>query len=488
MNSHITRVLTAVAAGAALSTAGVTGASASAWAAQAEQPARASLSGISGAAAAPGTQLWAERYDGYNRNDDASSVAVSPHGGRVFVTGDSQGATSQEDYATIAYSAATGAQLWVSRYNGPGNKGDYATSAAVSPDGRTVFVTGTSRGATSAEDYATVAYDAATGAKLWARRYNGHANRSDYAAALALSPDGRKVFVTGSSVRASQKLAYATVAYDAGTGAKLWARRYSRPLTENFAAAVAVSPDASKVFVTGRSAGATSGLDYATVAYDAATGAKLWARRYNGPANGDDLARSVAVSPGGRKVYVTGYSAGAASSEDYATVAYTAATGARLWARRYNGPGNGLDGAYSVAVSPGGGKVFVTGSSAGATSGADYATVAYRAVTGARLWATRYDGSGSGFDEAYSAAVSPDGAKVFVTGESTGGTSAPGYATVAYRAATGAQLWASRYNGPLGGGAAAAVTVSPGGGKVFVTGYNFGTISGPDYATIAYHS
>ena len=41
-----------------------------------------------------------------------------------------------------------------------------------------------------------------------------------------------------------------------------------------------------------------------------------------------------------------------------------------------SGPANAADHARSVAVSPGGGKVFVTGSSYGAT-GDDCATVAY---------------------------------------------------------------------------------------------------------------
>jgi hypothetical protein len=64
----------------------------------------------------------------------------------------------------------------------------------------------------------------------------------------------------------------------------------------------------------------------------------------------------------------------------------------------------------------------------GAAPGDDYATVAYRAATGKQLWASRYNSPESGDDDADSVAVSPDGTTVFVTG-----WAAVGYATVAYR-------------------------------------------------------
>jgi DNA-binding beta-propeller fold protein YncE len=87
----------------------------------------------------------------------------------------------------------------------------------------------------------------------------------------------------------------------------------------------------------------------------------------------------VAVSPDGSRVFVTGYSAGSVSYNDYATVAYDAPTGKEVWARRYNGPANGLDAANSIAVSPDGSRVFVTGSSSGSNGYGDYATIAYSA-------------------------------------------------------------------------------------------------------------
>ncbi len=85
----------------------------------------------------------------------------------------------------------------------------------------------------------------------------------------------------------------------------------------------------------------------------------------------------MAVSPGGSTVYVTGQSSTPATYWDYATVAYNAATGAQQWVKRYNGPASSDDSAYSVAVSPTGDRVFVTGRSLGTTTGYDCATVAY---------------------------------------------------------------------------------------------------------------
>jgi WD40 repeat protein len=437
--------------------------------------------------AGPGTRLWVARYNGpHNSEDGVTSMAVSPDGKTVFVTGTSEKAgagAGPGDIATVAYRAATGRQLWVARYNGPGVSFDQATSVAVSPDGATVFVTGsssTSQGAPG--DYATVAYNAATGRQLWVARDSGPGNRSGSATSVAVSPDGATVFVTGYSDRLQGDRAddYATIAYQAATGARLWVKRYNGPGNlDDGAFSVAVSPGGGRVFVTG-----SSGGDYATVAYQAATGAQLWVMRYNGPSNPEDGAGgiSVAVSPGGRTVFVTGTSSKPHSAAGYATIAYRAATGAQLWATRYNAPGNGSSRATWLAVSPDGSKVFVTGA-----SGGDYGTVGYSAATGTQLWAARYNGPGNLDDYATAVAVSPDGSQVFVTGPSTGAARHYEFATIAYGAVTGGQLWAARYNGTsnLGGGSR-AMAVSPDGSRVFVAGSSAGTTTHADYTTIAY--
>jgi len=186
--------------------------------------------------------------------------------------------------------------IQVSRYNGSAA----AYSVAVGPAGRRVYVTGVpgdGAAATSSRDYATIAYKAATGARLWVSRYNGPARRDDVASSVTAGPHGGKVFVTGVSKLTRLRWDYATVACNVATGARHWARRYG-----GFACSVAASPNRRRVYVTGYSAG----NDYATIAYNAATGAQLWVRRYNGPGNGDDTVYSVAIGPGGRRVFVTG--------------------------------------------------------------------------------------------------------------------------------------------------------------------------------------
>jgi WD40 repeat protein len=438
--------------------------------------------------AAQGTQLWLSQYNGPgNGNDAASSVAVSPDGSTIYVTGRSAGTSNSIAVATVAYDAATGRQLWASRYDAPGGD-DQADALAVSPDGKTLFVTGFAMAASNA-DYLTIAYNAATGARQWVRRYNGPGNGVDEATSIAVNPGGGTVYVTGNSEGITSGPDYATIAYDAATGARRWIGRYNGPGNGiDSASAVAVSPDGHTVFVTGTSKGATSGPDYATVAYDAATGHRHWVGRYNGPGNNKDDARSLTVSPDSRTVFVTGGSFGTSSGFDYTTVAYRAATGARLWLSRYRGPVSGQDVAHSVAVGPSGHTVFVTGYAA-VPSGSVIATVAYNAASGARLWVKQFQGGPQCNDSGSAVAVGPGGGLVFVTGYNTQGSCGSGSATIAYSTATGAQVWASQ-----GGRVTAAnsIAVSPDGGTVFITGSIF-PVAGPpldmlDYVTIAYQA
>jgi hypothetical protein len=370
------------------------------------------------AAAVPGgTKLWVARYGVAGESLGGHSAVVSPDGSTVFVTGG----------PTVAYDAANGAMRWVTA----GGTTVSGTAAVVSPDGSAVFVAGTSDGPDGTTDYGTEAYDSATGAGLWAASYHGPGTGSDRALAVAVSPAGSTVFVTGSSLGQNGSYSYTTLAYHAATGAAVWTQRYNQGTRNAGASALAVGPGGSTVYVTGASH-SSHGQDASTVAYAAATGSKLWTAQYDGPAGTGNSPTSMTVSPDGSSVFVTGQTKTTAAQFVYSTQAYHAASGARIWAKTYGGPaGFGL--AESVVVNPAGSRVFVTGYTNSVTPVAtEYATLAYNTATGATFWTQLYTGPSGGANEASAAAMDPDGSAVFVTGLSLGTSGEPQFATVAY--------------------------------------------------------
>ncbi|MGB2989251.1 MAG: SBBP repeat-containing protein, partial [Candidatus Zixiibacteriota bacterium] len=289
--------------------------------------------------------------------------------GNVYVTGLSVGSGTLYDYATIQY-YANGDTAWVRRYNGPGNDLDRAYAIAVDGSGN-VYVTGLSEGSGTSRDYATIKYYP-DGDTAWLRRYNGPGNYHDCAYAIAVDGSGN-VYVTGLSEGSGTYDDYATIKYDPD-GEAAWVRRYDGPGNHNdWAHAIAVD-GSGNVYVTGESWGGTYYTpNYATIKYYP-NGDTAWVRRYDGPGNGYDRAYGIAVDGSGN-VYVTGYSDGSGTSIDYATIKYCPG-GDTAWVRRYNGPGNDYDEAYAIAAD-GSGNVYVTGRSRGSGTYYDYATIKY---------------------------------------------------------------------------------------------------------------
>src|SRR5262245_22895443 len=99
-------------------------------------------SSLQPAAGATVHEAWVARFNGHaDLGDSSSSTAIAA--GRVFVTGGSTSGPQlpepyDSDIVTIAYSAATGAQLWKRTYDGPAHSADNPTTVMASPDGSTV--------------------------------------------------------------------------------------------------------------------------------------------------------------------------------------------------------------------------------------------------------------------------------------------------------------------------------------------------------------
>ena len=315
---------------------------------------------------------------------------------------------------------------------------------------------------------------AETAVQAWVQRYHGPGNGADWAWALAV--DGsNNVIVTGPSVgKASYYYDYATIKYSSA-GVPLWTNRYNGPANrDDHAHGVAVDGN-NNVIVTGYSTGTSGWADYATIKYSNA-GVPLWTNRYNGPGNGNDYAYAVAVD-GSNNVIVTGYSYGSENTNDYATIKYSSA-GVPLWTNRYNGPGNGDDQARAVAADANN-NVIVAGYSRSERSG-DYATIMYSSA-GVPLWTNRCGWLSS---TNIPCALAVDGSNnVIVTGYSYGKPTetVPNYATLKYSGA-GVPLWTNHYNG---GSASHPAMAVDGSNDVIVTGCLWNQNNG-DYATIKY--
>jgi hypothetical protein len=364
-----------------------------------------------------GVALWTNRYDGPGQGDDFVSAVVVDGSGKVWVTGNSAGSETSDDYATVAYSSA-GVPLWTNRFDGSGNFVDRPSALGVDAGGN-AFVTGQSFSSGGSFDFATVAYSGA-GVPLWTNRYTGLGD--DQACALVVDGDGR-VAVTGYSEGSTT--AFATVLYS-GAGVPLWTNRSAGPL-KNEGRPGSIGVDASgNVFVAGYVDAGANGINFQTLKYSP-VGVPAWTNRYDGPGAGTDSVSALAVDSGGN-VIVTGGSVGTATQEDYATIKYSGA-GVPLWTNRYNGTANGSDIPTDLVVDASG-NVVVTGASWNG-SNFDFVTVAYSSA-GTPLWTNRCDGSGNGNDLANALAVDTSG-NIYVTGQSWNGSD-DDFLTVAYAA------------------------------------------------------
>lgn len=433
-----------------------------------------------------GTQQWVRNFDGaQNYFDKASDVKVD-NTGNVYVTGQSvKSSDGTSDLVTVKYNSA-GTFQWSKLYNGLGNLDDIPVQLEF--NNSNLFILGTSSSYffgpfCGTSDYVIIKYNL-SGDLNWEARYDGSGEGIDEGTALTVS--GGFTFCTGFSYDNVSNFDYATIKYNSA-GAPLWVTRYDAFGGSDKAASVATD-NIGNTYVTGASQGNGSVLDIATVKY-APGGEQLWASRYNGAANGNDLGTNIAVDVSGN-VYVCGYSDGSGSGKDYVTIKYNS-SGSQQWAVRYNGPGNSDDIVSSMIFDPAG-FIFVTGMSIGSGTLEDIATVKYNS-SGSEVWASRFNGAANNSDE--SASIALDGlGNIIVTGKSKSG-SQPSNAEISnYDIVTlkinssGIQQWASLYNGAGNGDDEGSYVVTDNSGNIYVTGSGKGLTSDLDYVSIKYNS
>lgn len=313
-----------------------------------------------------GNLSWTSRYSG-SANGTDSAIAIAVYSNTVVVTGYITQTSTGKDYGTIAYSASNGSQQWLQAYTGTSSGSiDEASSMTTDKLGN-MIVNGRSTGSNgrdmvtikyqlngtqswlqrysdnlsstrlhekdpvtvdsvgnvfasgtlnSTTDYAVIKYNAA-GTLKWAQTYNGAGNNSDQVLGIATDKD-RNVYVTGYA-KSSSNDDFATISYDS-TGQQRWLQTYNGSANSNdFATAIALD-DSNKVYVTGKSTGNCTGLNYVTIKY-ISSGTLVWTQLYDGPSHSSDIANSIAVG-NDQNIYVAGSETSVNGNDDAVTIKY----------------------------------------------------------------------------------------------------------------------------------------------------------------------
>lgn len=418
------------------------------------------------------TQKWEARYNHNNGRDYIWSMKTD-NAGNTAVTGQCEILQWSNDFDAITRRYDTdGNLLWSKTYNGIGNFRDGGQSLDIDAAGN-VYSAIYSYGAGS-YDIVIIKYDAITGNVVWESRFD---NMHDQLGAIKLDNSGN-IYVcgtTGPSTFNSATWDYLIIKFDSN-GNLLWFRTYDGP-GSNIDQAFKIAVDnAGNAYITGFSTGAGTGYDYATIKYDA-NGIQQWVKRFSGPGSNQDFGRDIALDNSGN-VYVTG-SCVFGGNRDYITIKYDN-DGHEIWSASYNGTASGADDAKAIKIDNTG-NIIVTGESQGIGSGYDYATIKYDA-SGNPLWVNRYNGLGNS-DDGGTAITFDNFNNIFVTGYSkVAGTE--NIVTLKYNSA-GVEKWAASYDN-IG-----ALDIPTGIDidqyeNIYISGYSYGAGTDYDYVTLKY--
>ncbi|MEO8195215.1 MAG: beta-propeller fold lactonase family protein [Thermoanaerobaculia bacterium] len=329
---------------------------------------------------------------------------------------------------------------------------DGASAVVATPDGKHVY-------ASAAADNSVTLFvrDATTGLLSFGAVYADGTAASAIAgaSALAVSPDGGQIYVTGASDNGLEVFTR-TAATGVLVSLETEVNGTAGVTGMTGPKGVAVAPDGRHVYVA-----AATGSAVVVFNRNLTTGSLTWNSTVTG-ASGIGGARAVAVSPDGRHVLVAGESA-----NGVAVFARNLTTGVLTFVEaQIDGAGgvDGLGGASALAFSPAGDAVYVAGFSDNAV-----AVFSRSAVTGHLGYLEHEtDGAGSplvdGLAGARGVVVSPDGSLVFVAGATDGKIA------VFSRNSSGLQIHKIDFLDIAGLGSAVGLAITPAGEQVYGVG------------------
>jgi uncharacterized delta-60 repeat protein len=420
-----------------------------------------------------GTERWVYRYNGPEYCREEAFSLVFGEDSNIYAAGYTESYETNEDFTVISLTSS-GTERWVYQYNGPGNDDDLAYSVVYGIDGN-IYIAGMNNRVNNLDF--TVIGLTATGNQLWVYRYNGPGGAYiDYANCLTYGTDGN-IYAAGESCSNATESDFTVVSLTKD-GIERWVYRATEEFDDE--ANSIVYGDDGNIYAAGTSYRWRTHWDFIVISL-AATGTERWVYRYDGPMNDEDYAHSIVYGLDGN-IYVSGESRDSITSHDFVVISLTA-NGIERWVYRYNGLGNGNDGAYSLVYGVDG-NLYAAGRSYGIDSTGDF-TVISLTLTGTERWVYQYNESTNYYSESNSIIYGNDG-NIYAAGWSCVGSGTDDIDIVVISlTTTGAERWVYRYNGPGDNVDYAFSLVYGEDGNIYVAGRSVGNGTGFDFVVIS---
>lgn len=328
--------------------------------------------------ATTGELVWAKRFSGIDGSfpqDIATSIAVSPDGSTLYVSG-----TGNRDFRgrgemyLASFSSRTGRHLWSRTVDKQGRS--WGVEADVISNNHGAFIIGYSRLSRSANQIVVARYSA-EGNRIWKRTY-GSLERS--ASSSGMATDGRRVFIAASLQVSKTEWDKVTIALDQ-EGDFLWDFRSPQGIP-----ASELRYRDGRLYLFGGRVDDANEVSSGIYALGASTGEVLWSEVV-ASAGAEPSSHHLALSPDGLIAYAIGLPD--LFGDDLVLRAHDSAKGTVLWTTRY-APMNGRLGTHDAVASDEG---VAVGAIAYAGEGRDLVTLTFTRDAGILLWSARFNPS-----------------------------------------------------------------------------------------------
>jgi len=293
-----------------------------------------------------GNQSWAKTFNGTaNSNDGAYSIVQTTDGGYALA-----GYTNYSDVWVLKLDDS-GNQTWAKTFAGTANKDDQAHSIVQTTDGGYVVAGYTNYdGSISINSDVWVIKLNASGTKIWAKTFNGTANKHDGANSIVQTTDGGYV-VAGYTMNSNDSEDVWVLKLD-GSGNQSWVKTFNGTANSNDYGYSIVQTSDGGYAVAGYTTNSNGYYDVWVLKLDA-SGNQSWAKSFNGTANSHDYGYSIVQTTDGGYAVAGDTGNNSGNSDDW--ILKLDGSGNQSWAKIFNGMANSYDYAYSIVQTTDGG-------------------------------------------------------------------------------------------------------------------------------------